>query len=390
MATSSEQQAPDNESGTDAPQRKRKRKRVRYEQWQIDLVIRHYGACDSPEEKDWLCEIAEIPDRKCLYHLASSLKLCRNSGVLSKREFEDFVSGKKDIVQAKKGTNAEDEDRLLTQREDPRTTVFTPEDDKYIIRNLGGRDLHPRMNIVQVAIARKHSETAVMYRARHLEVEEEEVLRDEDGNTIKGEDRKPLTRLITRPVRKPAVGFDLKRVAKWLGLEDEEVRALQRYGVVIVPMTHPLGEPLGEWVLARSLAPYLRKMYATLIRDRGADAWFIKEILETEIQLKEAAKVDAKDRVARIKAIEDQLGSSDLDPESRLTLRLEADQLRSLGAGPVAVTIFTQPEPSQEACFWLDHGHVCRNPYAGPLRGWFCNGADANCAELRTKDWRPE
>lgn len=285
------------------------RPRTRYTQWQREMVALHYPTCRTPEEKLELCRKVGISDIRRLYNLACQMGLTRGSEDLSDAEFREYMAGNKNVMSLRRRHNQQDERQLLERREDPRTTKWSPEDDKFLMANFG------RMGISSIALQRGHSETAVMYRSRYLTRQE----RDLDGNLMP-----------PQPLRRPAIGFSIGRVCAWLGLSEEELRALQTAGVVIRPLPNRRNENQDHWVLARSLAPFLRKYGARLIKEKNADVFFIKEILETE----EA---------------------------------ITKDKLES------------------ESCYFLDHGHKCQNPWSGPCYQLFCDGNDTKCLvkELR-------
>jgi len=287
-----------------------KRKRSRYQPWQREMVTKEYPTCQTPEEKLDLCRRAGIKDIRRLYNLACQEGITRRSDDLSDAEFRAFTNGDKHVMSLRRSYTPEEEKEMLVLRDDPRTAKFTGEDDKFLIANYG------RMSVTAIAKQRNFSETAVMYRARHLE---------RPGRTPEGQPTPPT------PLRHPAVGFSLKRVAAWLGISEAEAQGLKAGGVEIRPLPNRKGEVTGYWVLARSLAPFLKKHGARLIRERDADRFFIKEILETEQLLENC-------------------------------------------------------EAEQAGCYFVDHGHICNNPWAGPRYQTFCpNGMDLKCKvkELR-------
>jgi len=286
------------------------RKRSRYEPWQREMVKKEYPTCQTPEEKLELCRKAGIKDIRRLYNLACQEGITRRSDDLSDAEFRAYTNGDKNVMSLRQSYTPEEEKELLSFRQDPRETKFSREDDKFLIANYG------RMSTPAIAKQRGFSETAVMYRARYLK---------RPGRTPEGEPTPP------EPLRQPSVGFALDRVAAWLGLSEKELHGLTSVGVVIRPLPTRKGEVTGHWVLSQSLAPFLVKHGARLVKERNADLFFIKEILETEQLIKD-------DKVARA------------------------------------------------ACFFVDHGHKCNNPWAGPRYETFCpNGVDSKCKvkELR-------
>lgn len=275
-----------------------------YTEEQRALTIKHYPTCRTRQEKLELCEKLGISDIRRLYNLACQLGLTRKNEDLSNAEFFKYMAGDKSVLQLKRRFQQQDEKEILSRREDPETLQWTKEDDKFLQTHFGS------MDIAQIAFQRGHSETAIMYHARKVKRRCE----DSEGNLLP-----------PQPLRKPARGFAIKRVCVWLGLEEDELRALQMTaGVKIHPLPNMHNEPQDYWVLSRSLAPFLQKFGNKLIEEKNADAFFIKEILETEAELEEG-------------------------------------------------------KTNQEGCIYLNHGHVCQNPWAGPCYGLFCDGEDKDC-----------
>lgn len=335
----------------------------------------------------WLCRIAEIPSIRHLYNIACQRGLTRGSDDLNDRDFELFMKGDRDIVTQRRRYNPEDEQRLLRKREDPRTTTFTSEDDKWIIRN------YERMDVVAIAIARNHSETAILYRARKLTVQD----KGPDGELLE-----------PRPLRRAAVGYPLARVAAWLGspdepMSDEELDGLRAAGMDVRVMRDRNGQVEHEWVMARSLAPILEKVGAKLITERGADAFFIKEVLETEAEivalqqqidagkrkLTEFAGPGQHGRLVQIERIlQDRVDDAELQAtlQGKTNEQVVAHLHQTMSNDELAGYMPNDgPAPGQEGCFFLDHGHKCRNPWAGPLANNYCDGVDTKCEASRVR-----
>jgi hypothetical protein len=56
-----------------------RRKRITYQQWQIDLVVDAYPGCTSRQDKLALCRRAKIPTLEQLYNLAARLGVTRHA-----------------------------------------------------------------------------------------------------------------------------------------------------------------------------------------------------------------------------------------------------------------------------------------------------------------------
>ncbi len=315
----------------------------RYTVDEIELVKREYPGADSKKKLE-ICRKLGIKDKRRLYNLAHQLGLTRKSIDLNDKEFREFVNGNQDVMMSRRSYTAKDEQTVLQLREDPATTVFEPWTDEFI------REWYSRMPVTLIAIKQEHSEAAVMYRARHLTRQR----KDSDGNLMP-----------PQAVRRPAIGFTLERVCAWLGISEAEVPALQAAGVEIHPLLTPRGEEKGKWVLSASLAPFLRKYGARLVRDKNACQYFIAEILETEEQLKANRPRLEPARLQMMDALE-----SD-DP----------DQLLAAQDAMAAARLPLEREGViEESCHYVDHGHICRNPSAGPLYEEYCpHGADKKC-----------
>lgn len=276
---------------------KKGRQRMRYRQWQRDLVLIYYEICDSREEKIWLCDLAHIPDIRRLYNLACALKITRKNEDLSDKEFWRYRAGDKTVMSQRKKLSEIEEAEILKLREDPNDPdLFTAEDDKALIKDFG------KVKIVEIAKTRGHSETAIMYRARHLTAREKRP----DGSLSE-----------ERALRQASQAFELDRVASWLGLTVDEVKALQAAGVQIRPIKDREHKTVKWWVMAESLVDFLGKFGARLVEERDADRFFIKEVLE-------------------------------------------------------CAELIAKGELEYEGCYFVDHGHVCNNPWAGAPCGWFC------------------
>lgn len=287
---------------------------------QLDILRQGYATASTKQEKLALAKRARIlnssgePDIRKMYNVACVYGLTRRSEDLTDEEFGKYMRGDTGIAERRKAFTEEQEAALLALREDPATTKFTREDDKYIVAKWR------KEPIQAIALARGHSETAVMYRARQLK-RRQRLSGGKQGKLM--------------PLRRAAHLFELQRVLGWLGLSESEVPVLRELGVEIYErQTRPGDESAGPVVVAASLYDFLQKHGPRLITERDADRYFILEILETAPELQEV-----RDRAA-----------------------LELPMLQE-----------------GEACRYLSHGHTCLNQEAGPLFRLYCDGLDKHC-----------
>ena len=287
---------------------------------QLDVLRQGYATASTKQQKLALAKRARIlnaqgePDIRKMYNVACVYGLTRRSEDLTDEEFGKYMRGEIGIAERRKPFSEEQETVLLGLREDPQSTVFSRDDDKYIIAKW-------RKEPVQaIALARGHSETAVMYRARSLKRR----ARLSGGRQGK-----------LQPLRKAAHLYELQRVLGWLGLGESEVSVLRELGVEIFDrQTRPGDHSAGPVVVAASLYDFLKKHGPRLITERDADRYFILEILETAPELQQIRE--------------------------RAQLELPV-----LGAG--------------EGCRYLSHGHTCLNQESGPLFRLYCDGDDKHC-----------
>lgn len=287
---------------------------------QLDILRQGYATAATKQEKLALAKRARIlnakgePDIRKMYNVACVYGLTRRSEDLTDEEFGKYMQGEIGIAERRKAFTEEQEAALLVLREDPATVTFTREDDKYIIAKWR------KEPIQAIALARGHSETAVMYRARQLK---------RRPRLAGGKQGRP------QPLRQAAHLFELQRVLGWLGLSEAEVPVLKELGVEIRErQTRPGDEPAGAVVVAASLYDFLHKHGTRLITERDADRFFILEILETT-------------------------------PELQQVRERAALELPMLEGG--------------EGCRYLSHGHTCLNQDAGPLFRLYCDGNDPHC-----------
>ncbi len=300
--------------------------RIDYADWQRTIVTLLYLPCNSRAKKLWLCDITCIPDIRRLYQLASDLGVTRKSKDLSDREAARYAAGDTTVMSNRnsKKVTPEEEIEILARREDPDTMTFSAIEDETICATFR------KQEITEIAKALGRSETAIMYRARQLSRADKR----SDGSFAPA-----------RPLRSAAIGFPIGRVAAWLGMDEDGVKALRSAGAVIRPIRDTTERIVDYWVFARSLAPFLEKYQEMLVKEMNADRVFIREILETAPLLEDADEIT------------------------------------------IAKPKYQPDELPHERCLYVDHGHVCHNPWAGASCGVFCkHGADTEC-DARNMRW---
>lgn len=222
-------------------------KRAKYTREQKDFVREHYPRCDTLEEKEQLARLVGIDDIHKLYNLASRL------GVTRSHEGE-LVEDTDDLVMPRRKHDSAYDTSRLWRRQRMAETTFTTENDRYLTRQFGKRPLE------EIAAFCGHTETAILYRARHLDK------------------------------RKPAQHWALDKVAAWMGMEIAAFRRLEAEGIDIFPVPNRRGDIRSELVSTTSLARWLHgeqgERWRRLIEE-GSDEFFIHEILETVRSLQE-------------------------------------------------------------------------------------------------------
>lgn len=143
----------------------------------------------------------------------------------------------------------EDHARLLL-REVPALTVFTVADDRYLCRFFG------RQPPSEIAYRIRHTETAVLYRARHL------------------------------GLRRPARHWPAERVEAWLGLSPTEWPSLRLEGLDRFEIPNRAGDRCELLISATSLARWLVSGNRWMARVAGgADEFFVRDLLESSLSV---------------------------------------------------------------------------------------------------------
>jgi hypothetical protein len=268
-----------------------KNERARYSTHVKDQVRKRYGLCRTTADKQALADELGIGSVPKLYNLASRLG----------------ATGKESATSL--SWSAAHEEARHLEREDPDTIEFTSEADRYLRSEFGRRTPEA------ISFHLHHTETALLYRARHL------------------------------GLRQPVKLWDIVKVAKWFGMTLDEFRELAREGIDIHPLGNRDSKLVREVATTTSLGRWMQDdANLASLRSRGADEFFIREILES---------------------IDDILNQ-----------RIE-----------------------WERCKFLTHGHVCQNTYSMNSFGLFCPnsdrhraGEDPSCMvrTLSIEDLRPD
>jgi hypothetical protein len=210
--------------------------RTRYSNHVKDQVRKRYPLCRTTADKETLAEELGIGSVTKLYNLASRLRATGK---------EEDTDQRPDYL-----TEAHGATRLL-MREDPKTTTFSNEADRYLKSEFG------RRTVEAISYHLRHSETAILYRARQL------------------------------GLRKPVKYWNAKKVAAWLGLSERELREeLVNEGVDIYPLGDRNGRLVLRVVSTSSLARWLSNNINLLrVQEANADAFFLQEILESTEEL---------------------------------------------------------------------------------------------------------
>lgn len=209
--------------------------RTRYSSYVKDQVKKRYPLCRTTEDKQTLADELGIGSVPKLYNLASRL------GATGRDE-----EGKRSTAEAHDSSR-------LGLREDPNTLKFSKASDRYLKAEFG------RRTVEEIAYHLHHSETAILYRARHL------------GKRL------------------PIKYWNASKVAAWLGISDETLHGrLTQEGVDVYPLADSSGRQVLELVSTTSLARWLSdKTNLRWARENQADEFFIREILESVEDLAE-------------------------------------------------------------------------------------------------------
>lgn len=132
-------------------------------------------------------------------------------------------------------------------REDPKTIKWSRKADKFLKSEFG------RLGIENISYHLGHSETAILYRARHL------------------------------GLRLPAKHWRLDKVARWLGLPEDKLKSLASEGIDIHQLANRSNEVVLEVVSLASLGRWIAQPGNTkrLKEEGDPDPFFLLEIKES-------------------------------------------------------------------------------------------------------------
>lgn len=203
------------------------KKRTRYSNYTKEQVKKRYPLCRTTDDKEKLARELGIGSVSKLYNLASRLGAAA----------QDLQPGQH--------TDAHSSQRLL-EREDPSTVTWSKNADRYLKSEFG------RRGIEDISYHLKHSEAAVLYRARHL------------------------------GLRKPVKYWRTDKVARWFDMELEDFHALADEGLDIYPMHYRNGIEVFKVVSTSSLARWISvPENLNALKDRSPDEFFILELQES-------------------------------------------------------------------------------------------------------------
>jgi hypothetical protein len=201
------------------------KKRTRYSNYIKDQVKKRYPLCRTTEDKEKLADELGIGSVSKLYNLASRLGAAAT----------DLQPG--DHLDAHSN-------RRLLEREDPDEINFSAASDRYLRSEFG------RRGIEDIAYHLKHSETAILYRARKL------------------------------GLRKPVKYWRTSKVALWFDMELNEFHKIKDLDVY--PLYYRNGEEVFKVVSTSSLARYIEnKKNLDSLNKRNPDKFFLLELQES-------------------------------------------------------------------------------------------------------------
>lgn len=220
-------------------------RRTQYTDTQKDLVRAKYPHCRTLADKEALAAEAQVGSVHKLYNLASRLNVTRTHDDWALRPDEAFPERADPALSPER----------LRMREPFNGTVFSAEDDEFLTRNFG------HQTIERIAFHRAHSVSAMLYRARHLEL------------------------------RRPNKYWDAQQVAAWLCIDESQWEALTGEGLTRHQLADRNGKIKLSVVASIAIARWLVRgnRWQRLVSEHGADEFFCREILESVADLQQRA-----------------------------------------------------------------------------------------------------
>lgn len=195
--------------------------------WRLHLVMTYYEWITKPDDRVQLMLACGFKKMAHLYSFANKAGATKSRG----RRGQDARS-----------SEAYDPSRLAV-REDPANTKFTERDDEHLRSNFG-----LRRPLEEIALATQHTETALMYRARHL------------------------------GLRHFCKYWPLEKVLGWTGMSREE---LEKHGMLTYPVTDQSGKVKITLASSSSLARMIADpVILPLLKASKCDLFFIAELTE--------------------------------------------------------------------------------------------------------------
>lgn len=221
--------------------------RAKYTEEQKQLVRDKYPLCRTLDDKESLARELGMSSIHKLYNLASRLHVTRS--------YDEWNGAEGDEPDGPERYDAATDGSRLRMRESFAATEFSEEDDRFLTSNFG------RIKIEAIAFHRGHSETAMIYRARHL------------------------------GLRRPNRIWETDKVTAWLGLDERDWPSLEKEGLDRLLLRGRRGEVISDVVTTTSLARWLVRgnRWQQLVRTHGADEFFIREIIESVALLQRRA-----------------------------------------------------------------------------------------------------
>lgn len=220
-------------------------RRAKYTERQKQLVRDRYPLCRTLEDKEALAAELGMTSIHKLYNLASRLRVTRS--------YDEWNSGEEAQEERPERYDPGADESRLRMRESFSETTFSDEDRRFLRANFG------RLRIEDIAFHRGHTETAMLYLARHM------------------------------GLRRPARLWEAGKVLAWLGMDADDWDHMIGEGVDRFMLRDRRGRVQVDVVTTTSVARWLVQgnRWQRLIQAHGADEFFIREIIESVALLRE-------------------------------------------------------------------------------------------------------